>query len=124
MCGSGVNWGRWGGWTLTPSQILVNFFDDSTRDFLVIVFAQLAQRMRRRDNNQCRKVAAKRALSQQIGGFGGKAILLNLMKIGFFHCAAAASRTGEAATRRIARLLAVGRIVLLVMCLDAKVDMG
>ena len=47
----------------TTGKILVDLIDDSTAHFLVIVLAQFAERMRRRDHHQFLKVAAERTIT-------------------------------------------------------------
>ena len=46
------------------------------------------------------------------------------MEIGFFHRATAVSHTGEASTGCIARLIAIGWIVLFEMRFDTQVDVN
>jgi nitrilase len=72
-----------------PGQVLGQLTDNALAYLVVVVATQFAQRVWRCDHNECLEIVGERALAEQIGGFGGKTVLLQLMKIGRLHRAAA-----------------------------------
>src|SRR3546814_1652276 len=77
------------------------------------MLAKLAQGSRRRHHDQRVEIVAQRPLAQQIGRLRGKAILLDLVEIGFLHGTASVADTLEGAARAVGLDVAVGRLFAL-----------
>ena len=84
-------------------QILVDFTRQPLLDFLVIMFAKLAQRFGGRSNDERLEIIVERPFFQKVGGLRRKAIFLQLVEIGFLIAAATGTDAGEGRAGRSSR---------------------
>jgi hypothetical protein len=77
---------------------------------------------RRRDDDELVEKIGVRMTIERVGKFAGKALLGDVMPVGFFHGASGKAGTCAGSARTIAALLARGRIVARQNPLDNEID--
>jgi len=98
-------------------EILIDFSSQPSADFMVIMAAELAQCLRRRDYDERFELIAHRPILEQAGGLGREAILFELMEVGVVDVTAAGPSRAIGASRlhtprEIAGLVVITRIAV------------
>ena len=103
-----------------PGEILGDFAKQAPLHLLVVVFAQLAERPRRCDDDQGIEFVAQGARPQHLRRFRSKAIFFQLVEIRLRISMVAGAGAGDRPSCLVGLLIARGRIGLLLLAIDLE----